>query len=103
MLIEPHRADLDCFCLAIQRELHEITAHPSPDLETYLFSAWNQPFAPADRRTAEELVLNADEYQHQQVDGEGPHGEGLTNIRRTLLKNWRDVDLMTRRAGQLGL
>jgi predicted membrane chloride channel (bestrophin family) len=85
--------DLDHFCLAIQRELHEITAHPSPEPETYLFTAWNQPFAPADRRTAEELTLNGEEYQHHEVDG-----EGMTSIRRTLLKNWRDVEMMTRKA-----
>jgi ion channel-forming bestrophin family protein len=87
--------DLDHFCHAIQRELHEITAHPSPDPETYLFSSWNQPFAPADRRTAEELTLNSEEYQHQDVDG-----EGMVSIRRTLLKNWRDVDMMTRHVAQ---
>jgi predicted membrane chloride channel (bestrophin family) len=85
--------DLDHFCLAIQRELHEITAHPSPEPEMYLFSAWNQPFAPTDRRTAEELTRSGEEYQHQEVDG-----EGMVGIRRTLLKNWRDVDTMTRHA-----
>jgi len=85
--------DLDHFCLSIQRELHEITAHPSPEPEAYLFSSWNQPFAPADRRTAEELMTNRETYQHHEVDG-----EGMLCIRRMLLKNWRDVDSMTKRA-----
>ncbi|KAJ7611145.1 Bestrophin, RFP-TM, chloride channel-domain-containing protein, partial [Mycena rosella] len=47
--------DLDNFCLAIQRELHEVTAHTTPDPSAFVFSAWNQPLAPADRRNAEEL------------------------------------------------
>ncbi|KAJ7773945.1 Bestrophin, RFP-TM, chloride channel-domain-containing protein [Mycena metata] len=85
--------DLDSFCLAIQRELHEVTAHTMPDPSSFVFSAWNQPLAPADRRTAEELTLNAEEYKHS----ESPDAEpGIGAIRRTLLKNWRDVDRITR-------
>ncbi|KAI5888298.1 UPF0187-domain-containing protein [Schizophyllum commune H4-8] len=48
--------DLDGFCLSIQRELHEITAHTAPEPSEFVFSMWNQPFAPADRRTAYDLV-----------------------------------------------
>jgi ion channel-forming bestrophin family protein len=43
--------DLDHFCLAIQRELQEVTTHTSPDPDTFVFSAWNQPFAPAEELT----------------------------------------------------
>lgn len=86
--------DLDGFCLAIQRELHEVTAHTMPDPNTFVFTSWNQPFAPADRRNAEELTLNADqEYSHT---GSSDVEPGMATIRRTLLKNWRDVDRITR-------
>jgi ion channel-forming bestrophin family protein len=84
--------DLDGFCLAIQRELHEVTAHTFPDPGTFVFTAWNQPFAPADRRNAEELAQTAD-YQHTDHPDTEP---GMATIRRTLLKNWRDVEHITR-------
>ncbi|KAI0330090.1 UPF0187-domain-containing protein [Cubamyces sp. BRFM 1775] len=81
--------DLDSFCLSIQRELHEITAHTCPDPEEYIFTAWNQPFAPGDRRTAEEMMNDVNHSYH------GPE-TGMHSIRRTLLKGWWDVDQMTR-------
>ncbi|KAJ7806490.1 hypothetical protein B0H14DRAFT_3484079 [Mycena olivaceomarginata] len=98
--------DLDNFCLAIQRELHEVTAvqspsllifarstHTMPDPTSFVFVAWNQPFAPADRRNADELTVNWEEYRdlnHADVE------PGMATIRRMLLKNWRDVDRITR-------
>ncbi|CAK5271734.1 unnamed protein product [Mycena citricolor] len=85
--------DLDGFCLAIQRELHEVTAHTTPDPSSFLFTTWNQPFAPADRRSAEELVALQPDYVHSEHPDSEP---GMATIRRTLLKNWRDVDRMTR-------
>jgi len=85
--------DLDDFCLAIQRELHEVTAHTMPDPSAFVFSAWNQPLAPADRRNAEELTMTAEEYQHHESADCEP---GIATLRRTLLKNWRDVDRITR-------
>ncbi|KAL1698491.1 Bestrophin, RFP-TM, chloride channel-domain-containing protein [Schizophyllum commune] len=115
--------DLDGFCLSIQRELHEITAHTAPEPSEFVFSMWNQPFAPADRRTAYDLVTPV---HAESVDGEkeyvfpapgysGPteHGyrasteqqsaetayapePGMASVRRALLKGWRDVDLVTR-------
>jgi len=86
--------DLDGFCLAIQRELHEVTAHTSPNPGTFVFTSWNQPFAPADKRSAEELTLNVDQaYQHAAHPDAEP---GIATIRRTLLKSWRDVDRITR-------
>ncbi|KAI0819472.1 UPF0187-domain-containing protein [Trametes gibbosa] len=81
--------DLDSFCLSIQRELHEITAHTCPDPEEYIFTAWNQPFAPGDRRTAEEMMSDVSHSYH------GPE-TGMHSIRRTLLKGWWDVDQITR-------
>lgn len=84
--------DLDGFCLMIQRELHEITAHSSPDPSTFIFSAWNQPFAPGDRRTAEEMVADVDHDYHKNEPG-----VGLDSVRRTMLKSWRDVDTLTRK------
>ncbi|KAI0088809.1 UPF0187-domain-containing protein [Irpex rosettiformis] len=81
--------DLDIFCLAIQRELHEVTAHTTPDPESFIFSQWNQPFAPGDRRNAREMM---DDVEHSY------HGldTGMHHIRKTLLRSWRDVDEMTR-------
>ncbi|TBU24104.1 Bestrophin, RFP-TM, chloride channel-domain-containing protein [Dichomitus squalens] len=81
--------DLDSFCLQIQRELHEITAHSCPDPDEFLFTAWNQPFAPGDRRTAEEMMNDVNHSYH------GPD-TGMHSIRRTLLKSWWDVDEITR-------
>ncbi|KAF9041949.1 UPF0187-domain-containing protein [Hymenopellis radicata] len=83
--------DLDGFCLAIQRELQEITAHPAPDPSSYLFTHWNQPFAPADRRTAAELVKGTSEYQFAKSDE-----EGLAQLKHTLIRSWRDTDDITR-------
>ncbi|KAI0764800.1 Bestrophin, RFP-TM, chloride channel-domain-containing protein [Fomes fomentarius] len=81
--------DLDAFCLTIQRELHEITAHTSPEPDEYIFTTWNQPFAPSDRRTAEEMVNDINHSYHT-VD------TGMHSIRRTLLKSWWDVEQITR-------
>ncbi|KIK70055.1 hypothetical protein GYMLUDRAFT_34503 [Collybiopsis luxurians FD-317 M1] len=87
--------DLDDFCFMIQRELHEITAHPTPNPSEYVFGPWNQPFAPADRRTAAELIRANEEYTHSE---HGPDSQpGSHSISRTLLKGWRDVDLSTRK------
>ncbi|KAJ7031904.1 Bestrophin, RFP-TM, chloride channel-domain-containing protein [Mycena alexandri] len=85
--------DLDAFCLGVQRELHEITAHTTPDPTQFIFSAWNQPLAPGDRRSAEELTANVDDYRHSDHADSEP---GMMSIRRVLLKNWRDVDRITR-------
>jgi len=86
--------DLDSFCLSIERDLHEVTAHIAQDPQAFIFSAWNQPFAPTDRRTAAELTKDAQEdYKH------ADHGDiepGMASIRRILLANWRDVDVITR-------
>lgn len=89
--------DLDDFCFMIQRELHEITAHPTPNPSEYVFGAWNQPFAPADRRTAEELLRANEDSEYTHSD-HGPDSQpGSHSITRTLLKGWRDVDLSTRK------
>ncbi|KAJ6481054.1 Bestrophin, RFP-TM, chloride channel-domain-containing protein [Mycena sanguinolenta] len=86
--------DVDGFCLAIQRELHEITAHTTPDPTQFIFSSWNQPLAPADRRSADVLIENSDAaYTHSEHGDSEP---GMMSIRRVLLKNWRDVDRITR-------
>lgn len=100
--------DLDHFCLSIQRELHEVTAvrntaafhlvfathailqHPCQDPDTYIFTDWNQPFAPADRRSANEM-LNDEQHPYHHPEA------GAYSIRRTLLKSWQGVDEMTRK------
>jgi len=81
--------DLDQFCLAIQRELHEVTAHTTPDPDSFIFTEWNQPFAPADRRNAKEMLEDVNHSYHG-ID------TGMHSIRQTLLKSWRDVDEVTR-------
>ncbi|KAI0337625.1 UPF0187-domain-containing protein [Trametopsis cervina] len=81
--------DLDQFCLSIQRELHEVTAHTTPDPESFIFNEWNQPFAPADRRSAKEMMEDV-EHSYHGLD------TGMHHIRQTLLRSWRDVDEKTR-------
>jgi len=84
--------DLDHFCLSLQRELHEITAHHNPDPSEFLFTNLNQPFAPADRRGADELLQLGNEYRHPDNKSDA----GIQSIRRTLVGSWREVDLVTR-------
>lgn len=101
-------ADLDAFCYAIQRELHEVTAvsiilksptvyllisitiqHISPDPRSCVFSKWNMPFAPEDHRTADQIVSDATHpYHHQE--------HGRHSMRKTMLRCWKQVDVVTR-------
>jgi ion channel-forming bestrophin family protein len=76
--------DLDSFCRAIARELSEITAHPAPDPSEFVFSMWNQPFAPHDTRNAKMILDDEDHEYHHPTDG-------MDSIRRTMLKNWKAV------------
>ncbi|KAF5383205.1 hypothetical protein D9615_004939 [Tricholomella constricta] len=85
--------DLDHFCLSIQRELHEITAYTHPDPSTFIFSPWNHPFAPSDRRSAADLIHGPTYSLPHPKDG--PEA-GLASIRRTLVNSWREVDRETR-------
>ncbi|KAF9525225.1 UPF0187-domain-containing protein [Crepidotus variabilis] len=85
--------DLDYFCQAIQREMHLITAHPAPDPRSFIFTNLNQPFAPVDMRTAQELTQGDGEYRFP-LDGQAE--AGVPSLRRTLLKGWKEVDNMTR-------
>lgn len=62
--------------------------HTTPDPESFIFTEWNQPFAPADRRNAKEMLEDVDHEYH------GPD-TGMHHIRKTLLKTWSDVDEMT--------
>jgi len=83
--------DLDYFCTTVERELHLITAHPAPDPSTFIFGPLNRPFAPADTRSAQELV-EQDTYLPPDNAGE----PGLSSIRRMLVKGFKDVDALTR-------
>ncbi|KAF5363079.1 hypothetical protein D9758_012609 [Tetrapyrgos nigripes] len=88
--------DLDVFCLSIQRELNEITAHHVPaDPTSYIFSSWNQPFAPADRRSAEDILRQGSQYTNTSAGADSQ--PGLMSVQRTLLKAYRDIDEHTRR------
>ena len=66
-----------------------LSQHTCPEPSDYIFTAWNQPFAPGDRRTAEEM-LNDINHSYHGLD------TGMHSIRRTLLKSWWDVDEITR-------
>ncbi|EJD02783.1 UPF0187-domain-containing protein [Fomitiporia mediterranea MF3/22] len=74
--------DLDEFCACIHRELAEITAHTSPEPNSFLFESWNHPFAPGDNRSAKDMIENVEHAYH------GPD-TGMLSIRRTLLDSWR--------------
>ncbi|KAF8067906.1 Bestrophin, RFP-TM, chloride channel-domain-containing protein [Lyophyllum atratum] len=84
--------DLDHFCLSLQRDLHEITAYTHPDPSTFVYSAWNQPFAPSDRRSAADLI----KHEYSMPDQENGPAPGLASVRRTLVNSWREVDRTTR-------
>ncbi|KAG8863768.1 hypothetical protein FRB96_007605 [Tulasnella sp. 330] len=78
--------DLDHFCLSIQRELAEITAHPAPDPNSFIFSQWNQPFAPADRRTATDILHERQQHEEGHTEQAVIHG-----VREDLLKSYREI------------
>jgi len=80
--------DIDGYCLSIGRELAEIMAHDASPPSTYIFSDFNQPFAPADRRTASELLSGSPSEYHDETSG-------MENVRATLVRNWRSVNEMT--------
>jgi len=84
--------DLDYFCQQIQRELHLITAYTMPDPSEFVFNEMNQPFAPVDLRSAKELVEGGKDYSHP-TDQMEP---GPPSLRRTLVKSWMDVNVLTR-------
>ncbi|KAF8988769.1 Bestrophin, RFP-TM, chloride channel-domain-containing protein [Cyathus striatus] len=87
--------DMDHFCYAIERDLHEITAHTNPDPADFLFNGWNEPFAPADKRSAEVMVTGPNPCIYKTAFDTGDNSED--NIRRTLLRGWREVDRKTRK------
>ena len=63
--------------------------HTMLDPSEFLFSN-NQPFAPADRRTAAELLAG------QNVEYTKPGDSGANSLRRTFLANWKEVNEVTR-------
>jgi putative membrane protein len=66
----------------------EITAHQPIAPTEYIFSPLNQPFAPADRRTAHDLTTNMEhDYLHEST--------GMDNMRATLVRGWRTVNEVT--------
>ncbi|KAL4268438.1 Voltage-dependent anion channel-forming protein YneE/VCCN1/2-like protein [Pleurotus pulmonarius] len=89
--------ELDDFCLHIEREIHEITAHHCPTPDEFVFSPWNQPFAPGDRRDAETL-RRIPSHDYRPPSSSIHVRPGLASIRRTLLASWRSVDQITRQA-----
>lgn len=81
--------DIDGYCLSIARELAEIMAHDACPPSAYVFSDFNQPFAPADRHTALQLLSGSGDQNY--LD----ERSGVENVRATLVKSWRDVNEMT--------
>jgi putative membrane protein len=91
--------DLDQFCLALQREMHQITARTIHEPHQFMFNAWNQPFAPSDRRTAEQLCADgATTYTPPSAKEEGSYDSKSLgeSVQLTMLRNWRQVDEITR-------
>jgi putative membrane protein len=84
--------DLDYFCIAIQRELHLITAYPSPSPPDFIFNDNNQPLAPADFRSATELVRSG---EYTNPDASKNVEPGVPSLRRSLIKGWKHVDQLT--------
>ncbi|KAH7097003.1 UPF0187-domain-containing protein [Auriculariales sp. MPI-PUGE-AT-0066] len=82
--------DLDEICLAIGREMHEITAHPAPEPSAYVFGPDNMPFAPTDQRGADEILRDVGHIYHGAEVGMG-------SIHHTMLQNWRQVNTVTRK------
>lgn len=82
--------DIDSYCLSIARELAEITAHNPVSPSDFIFSRLNQPFAPGDRRTAEDLTTDMEHEYHNEATG-------MDSVRDTLVKSWRTVNQMTRK------
>ena len=80
--------DIDSYCLSIARELAEITAHNPAPPSDFIFSALNQPFAPADRRTAQDLTTDMEHEYHNE-------GTGMDSVRTTLVRSWREVNKVT--------
>ncbi|KIO21829.1 hypothetical protein M407DRAFT_28597 [Tulasnella calospora MUT 4182] len=74
--------ELEYFCHQIQRELAEIAVHPAPDPSGFIFSQFNQPFAPSDRRTAIDILRD-------NKDAEGH--EAIPSVRHTLARNYQEV------------
>ncbi|KAG8956837.1 hypothetical protein FRC04_000315 [Tulasnella sp. 424] len=85
---EENDLDLDHFCLQIQRELAEITAHPAPDPASFIFSHTNQPFAPSDRRSAIEILTD-------KKNGDDDDRQTLLHVRQTLVKNYQEISQAT--------
>jgi len=105
--------DLDAFCLSIQRELHEITAYVNPEPTSFVFSPWNQPFAPTDRRNAVDIMKGAgnqglykiplESGSSHGLNAAGHHAQaqdmpesGLPSVKRVLVSNWKEIDEVTR-------
>ncbi|CCO26775.1 hypothetical protein BN14_00806 [Rhizoctonia solani AG-1 IB] len=81
--------DIDGYCLAIARELAEIMAHEPKAPSSFIFNNFNQPFAPADRRTATQLL--SDQNGNEYLD----ETHGMDNVHATLVRSWRSVTEMT--------
>lgn len=84
------RLHLCVVCVSSRFGPDSLPQHPSFTPSEFCFNGWNQPFAPGDRRTAEDMIR---EDQHEYHDKE----VGLDKIRKTLLHSWRQVDQETRR------
>ncbi|KJA18765.1 hypothetical protein HYPSUDRAFT_44932 [Hypholoma sublateritium FD-334 SS-4] len=85
--------DLDHFCLAIQRDLAEITASATEIPFEHIFSKLNTPLAPADVRHAEELS-KMDVYS---MHGDDATPSGNHSLRKILVDGWKRVDMDTRK------
>ncbi|KAH7339381.1 Bestrophin, RFP-TM, chloride channel-domain-containing protein [Rhizoctonia solani] len=81
--------DIDGYCLAIGRELAEVMAHEPKAPASFVFNELNQPFAPADRRTASELLSSQKDNEYMDEI------HGIDNMHATMVRSWRSVTEMT--------
>ena len=64
-------------------------AHDASPPSAYVFSELNQPFAPADRHSALQLLAGAGDQNYLDENS------GVENMRATLVRSWRDVNELT--------
>lgn len=86
--------DLDKYCSLIASELQAIAAHSPPSPDTFAFAATNTPFAPFDKRSAPEIL----------VDFSQTHGgtqqsavRGVPGMRRFLARHYHELEERTKR------
>lgn len=90
--------DLDKYCESIQCELLEISTQGNAEPSSYIYSRLNQPLAPYDRRTAQELVAPNEFSKDEYVSPDLRPMTGMDGLYHTMLRNWMEVQRVTRKS-----